>query len=299
MLYKVGYLIPANEDIYSVVRQCLPAQCELFTLQDAPLAELDVIIAGKVSRTMMESAPKLKMILTPGIGSDGIDVAAATALNIPVAVTQSGNTTEVAEFTLLLMLAVSQRLVELDTALRAGKWMAWDRRIHSSNLAGRTLGLIGFGRIGQAVAKRAEAFSMNLQHHDLLSGGVSLDTLLTTSDYVSLHIPLTPSTRHLLNASRIALMKQGAVLINTARGEVVDEPALIDALRAGRIAGAGLDVFEKEPLDASSPLLSMPNVVLTPHVASGTLDGLKLKTARYAENISRLLAGESLIDAIT
>jgi phosphoglycerate dehydrogenase-like enzyme len=307
MSLKVGYFMRANDGIYAAVREALPAGCELVTLApgDDPAEKakgLGFLIAGKVTREMIEAAPGLRLIQTPGVGYDGIDLAAAAARGIPVAFTVCGNTDEVAEHTLLLMLAVSRRLVELDAALRAGRWLMWDRRLQSFNLKGRTLGLIGFGRIGQAVAVRAAAFGMEIQYADPVAvpgwRRADLDELLGTSDYASLHVPLTPATRGLLDARRIGLMKRGAVLINTSRGEAVNEGALIEALRGGRLAGAGLDVFAKEPPSQDNPLLSMPNVVVTPHVGSGTADGLRVKAAWYAANIRRVLSGEAPLDCV-
>lgn len=303
-MYKVGYFMRANEGVYDVIRQSLPADSELVTLNGAAtpestIADLDFLIAGKVSREMIAQAPRLRLIMAPGVGTDGIDTAAASERGIPVAATICGNMVEVAEFTLMLMLTVSRRLTELDAALREGRWLMWDRRLQSRNLAGKTLGLVGHGRIGQAVGRRAAAFDMNVVYSDpCQSGGLPLADLLAESDFVSLHLPLTPESRGLMNASSIAAMKTGAVLINTARGELVDQTALVGALQSGKLGGAGLDVFEKEPLDPANPLLAMPNVVVSPHVASGTLDGLRVKAQQYAANIRRVLAGEEPIDLL-
>lgn len=307
MTYKAGYLMKANEGIYAEVRAALAPQCELVTLSGglAPsdvLGDLDFVIAGKVTGSMIDAAPKLKLILAPGVGVDGLDLDAAARRNIPVVCTVCGNVAEVAEHTLMLMLAVSRRLTELDAALRAGQWMMWDRRLQSRNLAGRKLGIIGFGRIGQEVAKRAVAFEMEVQQNDLVRNEgwpfAELDELLATSDFVSLHVPLTGATRGMMTRERIGAMKRGAVLINTARGEVVDEAALIAALQSGHLSGAGLDVFATEPPGKNNPLLAMPNVVVTPHSGSGTVDGLRVKAAQYAENIRRVLTGEPLIDCV-
>jgi len=301
MAYRVGYFMRANEGVYSVLRAQLPAGVELVTLgsQDEPaqlIRDLDFLIAGKVTRAMLDAAPRLRLIMAPGIGTDGIDLSAAAEKAIPVSITVPGNVTEVAEHTRLLMLAVCRRLIELDRGLRQGRWMMWERRLESFNLSGRTLGLVGMGRIGQAVAKRAAGFDMRIQYHDPVRAAgfpyAPLDELLGASDFVSLHVPLTSQTARLLNAERIRLMKPTAVLINTSRGEVVEETALVAALKAGRLAGAGLDVFIQEPLPADHPLLSLDNVVLTPHAASGTLDGLRAKAAVYAANIRRVLAGQ-------
>lgn len=305
MSYRAGYFIKANEGVYGVVRAALPEGFELVTLADDPAAQardLDFLIAGKASRALIEAAPKLKLIQAPGVGYDGIDLAAAAERGVPVAIAVCGNPDEVAEYALMSMLAVSRRLVELDRALRGGKWMMWDRRLASFNLKGKTLGVVGLGRIGREVARRAAGFDMRVQYCDPNVSApyprLPLEELLATSDYVSLHVPLTPETRGMLSRGRIGCMKPGSILINTSRGEVVDEGALIDALREGRLAGAGLDVFEREPPVVSNPLLAMDNVVVTPHVASGTLDALRVKARHYAENMRRVLDGREPLDCI-
>jgi D-3-phosphoglycerate dehydrogenase len=297
----------ANAGVYDVIRQAVSPISELVTQENGGspaelIRDLDFVIAGKVTAPMMSSAARLKMIVAPGIGTDGIDLEEAARRNIAVACTVSGNIEEVAEHALMLMLAVSRRLTEVDAALRRGEWLMWDRRLQCSNLAGRRLGIVGFGRIGKAVAHRAAAFGMQICYHDPVRSAdreySDLDRLLDTSDIVVLCLPLTEATNKLMTRERLFAMKRGSILINVARGEVVDEPALIEALQAGHLAGAGLDVFAQEPPPVSNPLLTMPNVVLTPHVGSGTLDGLQVKAAQYAENIRRFLAGEPLIDCV-
>jgi phosphoglycerate dehydrogenase-like enzyme len=307
MSYRVGYWIPATEAVFDVIRENLPADCELVTpgggrRLDQVAPELDFLIAGKVPAEVVGRATRLKLIMSPGVGTDGISLEAAGSAGIPVAATVCGNIDEVAEHTVLLMLAVSRRLPELDASIRSGAWLMWNRRLESYTLAGKSLGIVGMGRIGAAVARRALAFGMDVRYFDCIRPPgyvyLEMDELLATSDYISLHVPLTPATRGMMNAERIARMKRGAVLINTARGEVVDEVALAAALRDGRLAGAGLDVFEQEPPGVSNPLLGLPNVVVTPHVASGTVDSLRRKAAQYAENIRRVLQGEEPIDCV-
>jgi glyoxylate reductase len=204
---------------------------------------------------------------------------------------------------MLLMLAACRRLVELANSLRGGKWMMWDRRTSCVGLKGKTLGIIGMGRIGRAVGARAAAFGMSIQYYDLIQVDgfrrCALEHLLGTSDIVSIHCPLTDETRRLLNRERIALMKRGSILVNAARGGIVDEAALHEALATGHLAAAGLDVFEKEPPEPANPLLHMDQVIVTPHVATGTLDSLQAKARFYVENIHRVLAGEQPIGLIT
>jgi phosphoglycerate dehydrogenase-like enzyme len=289
----------ANDGIYAVLRRNMPSGFELLTLADGPpeqlLKELDVLIAGKVTEDMLRRASKLRFIQTPGAGWDGIDLQAAAERGIPVATTDCGIADEVAELTFALILAVARRIVELDRELRKGNWLMWDRRLVSRTLAGRTLGIVGMGRIGREVAARASAFKMNVCYSDPLDTAsyerLPLEELLAVSDIVTLHVPLDSATRNLINRDRIARMKRGAILVNVARGEVVDEAALVDALQEGALAGAGLDVFDREPPLSSNALLLMDNVVLTPHVGSGTIDSTELRARAYVDNIQRFLSG--------
>jgi phosphoglycerate dehydrogenase-like enzyme len=304
---KVGFFMKGSEGIYGILRRNMPADFELVTLSNGPIEELlpglDFLIAGKVTSGMLERACKLRFIQAPGAGSDGIDLEAAAARGIPVATTDCGIADEVAELTFALMLAVARRVVELDQELRKGNFLMWDRRLVSRTIAGRTLGIVGMGRIGREVASRARCFKMNILCADSQSTSVCpclpLDELLASSDIVSLHVPLDATTRRLMDRERIARMKPGAILINVARGEVVDEQALFEALHDGRLAGAGLDVFDPEPPLAISPLLRMSNVVLTPHVGSGTLDSIELRARAYVRNIQRFVAGEEPAGLIT
>jgi len=296
---RVGFLMKANDDIYAVLRRNMPQGLELLTLADGPpdqlLPQLDVLIAGKVTGDMLRRASGLRFIQTPGAGWDGIDLVAAAQRGIPVATTGCGIADEVAELTFALILGVARRIVELDRELRKGNWLMWDRRVVSRNLAGRTLGIVGMGRIGREVAARASAFKMNVCYSDPLNTGsyqrLTLEELLAVSDIVTLHVPLDSTTRNLINRDRIAMMKRGAILVNVARGEVVDEAALVAALQEGGLAGAGLDVFNEEPPLSTSPLLLLNNVVLTPHVGSGTIDSTELRARAYADNIQRFLSG--------
>jgi D-3-phosphoglycerate dehydrogenase len=255
---------------------------------------------------MAENAERLRLLQLPGVGYDQVDLETLHRRGIPVALSLSGSSECVAEHALMLMLAVSRRLVELDRSLRQGGWLMWGRRTVSHSLYGRTLGLIGLGRIGREVADRAKAFGMMARYNDLVRAEgypyLALDELLATSDIVSLHVPLTAENYHLLNRARLSAMKKGAILINTARGGLVDEAALYELLCSGHLAGAGLDVFEKEPPDVTQPIFGMDQVVVTPHVATGTLEALEAKAAFYAENIRRVIAGvppEGLLQTIS
>jgi phosphoglycerate dehydrogenase-like enzyme len=222
----------------------------------------------------------------------------------------AGTTIGVAEHTILLILAAYKRLVVADTKMRQGMWLQWGLRSTSFELCGKTLGLVGFGRIGQAVAKRAHAFDAKILYHDAFIPvppaeakawgveSVNLDDLLRRSDIVSIHVPTTDETRKFMNAERFAQMKRSAVFINTSRGAVVNEPDLVKALQDRVIAAAGLDVFEKEPINADNPLLRMDNVVLTPHISAGTVDALTEKMQAVFANMQRCVRGEPIHDRV-
>ncbi len=245
---------------------------------DAFICSGDVIYDG----ARMDKAPKLKVVARLGAGYDNIDVPAATARNIVVLYAPQAPTVSTAEHAITLMMATAKRLNVVENALRARNWRGYLRRnLKGLELDGCTLGLVGMGRIGSRVAKVGQALGMRVIVHDpflsqarATEAGVSLmpalDALLQQADVVSLHLPATPQTRNLMNAERFAQMKAGAILINTARGALVDEEALVDALKSGRLAGAGLDVFQQEPIPDDHPLLQFENVVLSPHIASRT-----------------------------
>lgn len=232
------------------------------------------IIAGiePLTRRVMEQAEGLKAISRVGIGLDSVDLQAAGELGIRVANTPDAPTVSVAEFTLGLMLGLARQIHTMDGELRAGRWKSFGGML----LKGKTVGIVGCGRIGSAVANLVKAFGCKpvgydpyLQRHDVIDM-MTLDELLKASDIVTLHIPYTPQSRHMIGAEQFALMKSGALLINAARGGIVDEDALAEALAAGRIAGAAMDCFEQEPY--SGRLAGMQNVLLTPHAGSGATE---------------------------
>jgi len=257
---------------------------------------------GRVTDRLLAHAPRLRVVGRHGVGLDNVDLDACTRRGIWVVYTPLANVEAVAEHAVGLMLAVAKRIVEGDRAVRAGEFAAARHRLVGQELYGQTLGIAGFGRIGQRVAEICRAaFAMPVMFADLLSHEevaarlgaqrVPLDELLARSDVISLHLPLTPQTRHLIDGPALARMKPGAILINTARGAVVDETALLAALRDGRLA-AGLDVFADEPLPPGNPLPMLPNVVLTPHCASHT-EGALLAMAMVVEDVVRVLHGEA------
>lgn len=241
----------------------------------AALKDYDAVVAGAepYSRKVVEALPRLRVIARSGVGFDAIDLAACDEAKVAVTITPGVNHHAVAEHTIALLVGVACSFPELDRDVRAGKW----KRIYRKRLAGSTLGIVGLGRIGQAVATRAIGLGLNVLAYEPKPnrefvdtwriGLTGFDDLLRRSDYVSLHLPSMPSTRHLMNADTFAKMKEGSVLINTARGSLVDERALYDALKSGRLRGAGLDVYEVEPLPPESPLLEFENVLFSGHIA--------------------------------
>src|SRR3990172_4954005 len=239
---------------------------------------------GKVSRRLMQAAPQLKVVARHGMGVEAIDRQAAVELGIAVVNTPDANVESVAEQCLVMMIALAKRLRLADRAIRAGDWEARYRLI-GNELLGKTLGLVGFGRIGRRLAARCrQGLSMNIFYSDVLSypeaeqelqaHKLELGPLLQEADFVSLHTPLLPETRGLIGEAELRSMKPTAFLLNTARGPVVDQAALERALEQGWIAGAGLDVYDPEPLPADSKLLLMDSVVLSPHMAAHTDEAL-------------------------
>jgi D-3-phosphoglycerate dehydrogenase len=246
------------------------------------LAEADALVvrsATKVTAALIEAAPKLRVIARAGTGVDNVDVPAATARGILVVNAPGANSISVAEHAIGLMLALARAVPAADATMKRGVWDK--KKLTGIELRGKTLGLVGLGRIGQEVAARARAFGMAIVAHDpFISEQVAgtlgvelldLDTLCARADYISLHLPSTPETRHLFDRARFAKCRKGARIINTARGELIDEPALAEAITSGQIAGAGLDVFEKEPPPDGS-LTSLPQVVATPHISASTVE---------------------------
>ena len=261
-----------------------------------PLPGVDVLVAvvARVGEAELDLLPDLRLVANYGVGYDPVDVAACSARGVAVTNTPGVLDAAVADLTLALILATRRHVVAADRLVREGRWRrGWaEPDILGRDLAGATLGLVGFGRIGREVARRAEVFGMRVAFHRRSGGGTPLDELLAGSDVVSLHVPLTGDTRGLVSRERLALLRDGATLINTARGAVVDEEALVDELVSGRIS-AGLDVFWDEPR-VPEALLGLPNVVLTPHVASATVETRAAMTRVLVENVLAHLGGEPL-----
>lgn len=267
------------------------------------------LLTDRIDAEVMDAAgPNLKVISNHAVGFDNIDVPAATARGIPVGNTPGILTDATADFAFALLLAAARRVPEGERFVRAGRWKTWGPSLLlGPDVHGATLGLIGFGRIGQAMARRATGFAMRVLYHDpslpqppagLDATPVDLPTLLRESDFVSLHVPLTPETRGLINRETLALMKPTAVLVNTARGPVVDPDALYEALRDGRIFAAALDVTDPEPIPLDSPLLTLDNCLIVPHIASASVTTRQKMSLMAAENLIAGLKGERLPNCV-
>jgi len=301
-----------TDDILSLLAQ----ECDVrANREDRPMGRADLLeavagadgflsmITDAVDAELLDAAPRLRVVSNLAVGYNNIDVAAATARGIVVTNTPGILTEATAELAFALILAAARRVVDLDRRTRAGEWTCWAPLLFlSREVSGKTLGVVGLGRIGRAVARRARAFGMRVLYHsrsrleaaeerDLGVEYAEKDELLATADFVSLHVPLSAETRHLIGRRELDLMKPTAYLINTSRGPVVDEAALVEALKARRIEGAGLDVYENEPMLAPG-LAALDNAVLLPHVGSATVE-TRTKMARMAaENLLSALRGE-------
>ena len=247
----------------------------------------------RVTGDLLDLAPRLRVVANCAVGTDNVDLEACRRRGVVVTNTPGVLTDATADLAWLLILAVTRRLREGEALLRSGTWSGWKPlELLGTGLAGKTLGIWGMGRIGSAVARRAEAFGMKVLGVVEGDPPEAFERLLAESDVVSVHVPLTPATRGRFGASELARMKPGAILVNTARGPVVDEAALAAALASGHLGGAGLDVFEKEP-EVHAALLPLPNVVLLPHLGSATRE-TRLAMARTAcEEAARVLRGEA------
>lgn len=264
-----------------------------------PLPGVQVLVEAvtRIGREQLDLLPDLRLVANYGVGYDMVDVSACRERGIAVTNTPGVLDAAVADLALALILACRRHLVASDRFVREGRWRrGWARpELLGRDLAGSTLGLVGLGRIGSEVAKRAQAFGMRVTHHRR-SDGLPLEELLPMADVVSLHAPLTPETRGLISRERLALLQDGATLINTARGAIVDEEALVDELVSGRIS-AGLDVFAHEPR-VPEQFLDLPNVVLTPHIASATTETRAAMTRVLVDNVLAFLRNEALPNAV-
>jgi glyoxylate reductase len=252
------------------------------------------LLTDRVDAELMDAAPNLRAISNYAVGVDNIDVDAATARGIPVGNTPDVLTDTTADLAVALMLGIGRRLVDGDAYVRRGEWRTWEPdQLLGRDLHGATVGIVGFGRIGQAVARRLEGFECTILHTSR-SGGVGFEELLERSDFVSVHTPLTPETRGLIDADALRRMKPTAYLVNTARGPVVDTEALAAGLHAGEIAGAALDVTDPEPMPADHPLLDAPNLLVLPHLGSATHATRERMADMAVDNLLAGLRGEAM-----
>jgi glyoxylate reductase len=277
----------------------LPPAPEVLRERAAAADGLLALLTDRVDRALLDGAPRLRAIANYAVGTDNIDVQAAAARGIQVGATPGVLTEATADLAFALLLALARRIVPGAAMVRAGEWRTWEPAGDlGADLVGHTLGIVGWGRIGQAVARRAGGFGMEVIHSSR-SSGVPLEELLERSDFVSLHTPLTPETRHLIDAGALVLMKPTALLINTARGGVVDQDALGEALHAGTIGGAALDVTDPEPLPADHPLLDAPNLLVVPHMGSATVRTRAKMAAMAVENLLAALDGRPMPHPVT
>ena len=303
--------------VCEVVRRTAPPELELRFAesydeahQRALAADADFLLPGwaAVTDDMLAGATRLRLIQKWGIGVDRIDVEAARRRGIPLAITAGSNAAPVAELAIALMLAVYRRIPYVNRVMREGEWPKAAMRETCFQIAGKRVGIVGFGNIGRMLARRLAGFDCEIVYADarraeadveakLAARRLPLAELLATSDIVSLHAPFIAETARMIDAAALASMKAGAILINTARGELVDEAALYDALVAGTLRGAGLDAFDPEPPAADNPLLTLDQVVVTPHAGGGVFDNVE-NVARHAlGNILRVLRGEAVAAA--
>ncbi|UCH57562.1 MAG: hydroxyacid dehydrogenase [Candidatus Bathyarchaeota archaeon] len=301
-IHEAGVQLLEREGVEVVF---LPSGSNESSLQElAPSADA-LITRGsiKVTREIMTTSPRLKAIGVHGMGCDHVDLEAAEELGRVVFNTPTALTETVAEMTIGMMLALTRRLVSADKAVRAGEWNRKYGDLRGTELMGKTVGIIGLGRIGAAVARRLKPFEVKLIYHDVIRNleleeelgmeKVELDTLLREANIVTLHVPYTPETHHLISGQEIELMRDGVYIVNMARGRVIDQDSLIETLRGGKVAGAAFDVFEVEPLNAESSLSSMDNVILTPHLGASSMEALRRMAVQSAEGVLRVLRGEA------
>ncbi len=256
----------------------------------------------RITRKMMERSPRLKAVGVHGMGCDHVDLEAARDLGKVVLNTPDALTVTVAEMTMAIMLGALRRIVAADKATRRGEWNRKYGDLIGHELAGKTVGIVGLGRIGTATARRVRAFNAHVVYwsrtrkpdveEELGIQWMTLDDLLGASDVVSLHVPGTPETHRLIGKREIGLMKDGVVLVNMARGRVVDEAAVIEALGSGKIGYAALDVFEVEPIESDNPLLGMDNVILMPHLGACTHESMANMAVQVAEGVLKAMRGE-------
>jgi glyoxylate reductase len=283
-----------SEHEVEVWRQRLPPTAAELAEHAAEAEGLLTLLTDQIDAELIGRLPRLRAVSNYAVGYDNIDVAAASARGIPVGNTPDVLTEATADLTFALLLAAARKIPEAAASVRDGDWLTWEPARHlGAEVHGATLGIIGMGRIGKAVADRARGFEMTVLHahardRDDVAG------LLRQSDFVSLHCPLTPETHHLIDSEALSQMRASAILINTARGPIVDQRALREALSTGTIAGAALDVTDPEPIAPDDPLMSAPNLIVVPHIGSATRAARERMTELAVDNLLAGLAGEPM-----
>lgn len=309
----VSRIIPAA-GLDKVKAQCevdvwperMPPPYDVLTERVKGVDGLLCLLTDRVDAALMDAAgPQLKVISQMAVGYDNIDIRAATERGIPVGNTPGVLTEATADLTMALLLAAARRIVEGVRYIESGQWQTWEpETLLGADLTGATLGIIGLGRIGRAVARRASGFDMRIIAHDPTTSPeaaaevgaalVDFDTVLAESDFVSIHTPLSNETRHMINAAALQKMKPTAILVNTARGPIVDQKALYDALRNGTIAYAALDVTDPEPIPVTDSLLALPNITIVPHIGSASVRTRNRMAEIAANNLLAGLRGDPL-----
>jgi phosphoglycerate dehydrogenase-like enzyme len=314
--YIVVYLEPVPPDVEGIIRSRLPPEFELRvrmgseTVEDVlPNADFFLVATTPLPASIFEMPNHLRLIQHQGVGYNKTDVRAAAVGGTPVAICPAGTSIGVAEHVFLLILSLYKKLLIADPSVRHGEWLQWELRPESFEIYGKTMGIIGLGRIGKEVALRGRVFGARLMYYDIQRVNreteqdldlrfVPMEECITRADILTLHLPLTRATHHFISSKELAKMKPSAVLINTSRGPLVDEAALVEALKTGALAGAGLDVFEDEPPTKDNPLFQLNNVVLTPHISAGTGDALVAKMDACFANMLRVSRGEPPVDIV-
>lgn len=298
----------AEVEVYKSENDPIPREVLLDRVQD--VIGLLPMLTDKIDEELLDRGKNLKVVSNYAVGYNNIDVDEATKRGIMITNTPDVLTDTTADCAFMLLMAVSRRLVEVDNFIRDGKWVkAWGpKMLLGTDITGKTLGIIGLGRIGQAMVPRAKGFNMKVLYHNRSQSPElekefdveyrNFDDILSESDYISLHVPLNDDTFHLIGEEELQKMKETAYLINTSRGPVVDEKALAIALEKKWIAGAGLDVFDKEPVDPNNPLLKFDNIIITPHIGSATIETRLAMAMKAATNLTSALKGDKPPDLV-
>jgi len=317
MRHKVLYMSRTTPALAELMLSVQPPEFEDVWLDagDPPdvrarkLAEAEFVLAGHIDAATLEQMKSVRLIQFGGVGYEGIDVEACERRGIPVAITPEGTVVGVAEHTVMMMLAIYKHLAEAHNALKRGEWIHNRLRPICLMLQEKRVGIVGMGRIGREVARRLQGWDVEIVYHDirrlspeeearLNAAFLPLDELLRTSDVVTLHVFLAEGSRRMIGERELRLMKPTAVLINTSRGGVVDEAALYRVLEAGHLYGAGIDAWEVEPTPPDNPILALPNVLVTPHMATANRDAVVKKSRAAYANFQRVLRGEPPINTV-